>query len=174
MSDKLGKTIVITGNGKGKTTAAIGLMTKFTDMGKKVYFGQFMKGDEYSEIIALRQEYPQITIDQYSGRLILGREADEMDIAVAQAGLERASQALFSNKYDIVVLDEINVAAFLQLIPTAAISDLIAQKPEGMTLILTGRYATEEAIATADHAYDIEEIKHYFYQGINARKGIEM
>jgi cob(I)alamin adenosyltransferase len=170
----MGETIVITGNGKGKTTAALGLIVKAAQKGKSVYLGQFMKGGDYSEIKALKAEFPDIVVEQYDGDLILGRPAEEADKAIAATGLTKAQTALNSTRYDLVVLDEINVAAFLELIPIEAVLDLINSKPDQTTLILTGRYAAPEVQARAAQIYEIQEIKHYYTQGVEARIGIEM
>ncbi|MDR2168418.1 MAG: cob(I)yrinic acid a,c-diamide adenosyltransferase [Clostridiales bacterium] len=170
----IGETIVITGNGKGKTTAALGLIIQAAGRGLRVYLGQFMKDGNYSEIKGLRSNFPGVAVEQYSGDLILGRLAENSDKATAAAGLRKAQAALNEGNYDLIVLDEINVAAFMELIPVEAVTDLIHNRPKNATLVLTGRYAAPEAIAQADKTYEIGEIKHYYNQGTPARVGIEM
>ncbi|MCL2353261.1 MAG: cob(I)yrinic acid a,c-diamide adenosyltransferase [Defluviitaleaceae bacterium] len=173
MNRDFSKTIVITGNGKGKTTSALGLCVEASKAGLKVYFGQFMKGEEYSEIKALRQ-LSGVSVDQYGGAMALGREINDQDRAVAKKGIERAKVALESGLFGLVVVDEINVAAFLEFLDIQEVLDLMDAKPIKTGLVLTGRYANDDVIAKADEAYEIGEIKHYFAKGVEAREGIEM
>ena len=172
MHDK-GKVTVITGNGKGKTTSAIGIMMQAAAEGKKIYFGQFMKDGEYSEIKMLRSAFPNITIDQYAGKFVLRHAAKDDDHARAQYGIERASEILKSNDYDLVVLDEINIVLFLETVSLEQVMRLIDNRGKS-DLILTGRYADPAVIEKADNAIEILQIKHYFNEGVPARVGIEM
>lgn len=165
---------VYTGNGKGKTTAAIGLMLRAVAAGKKVYFGQFMKYGDYSEISIIKQRIPEIEMEQYGGSCILGRDADDNDRKIAADGYNNAFNALASGKYDLVVLDEINVAQSLNLLSMEQVLALIESKPEHTELVLTGRYAHKEIIKKADLVTEMQEIKHYFNIGVFAREGIEM
>ena len=164
---------VITGNGKGKTTSALGqAMTAAMD-GRRIYIGQFMKQGDYSEIAMLKSSFPEIAIEQYNGSMVLNREIKDNDKAVAQDGLTRAMAAITSGDYNLVVLDEINVVLFLELISMEQMINLIDSR--GNTdLILTGRYAASEIIKKADNAYEFQQIKHYFNDGVAARRGIEM
>jgi len=168
-----GKITVITGNGKGKTTSAIGIMMQAAAKGKKVYFGQFMKDGEYSEIKMLRDAFPSIVIDQYAGKFVLKRAAKDDDHARAQYGIERATEALESNDYDLVVLDEINIVLFLETVTLEQVMGLIDIRGSA-DLVLTGRYADPAVIERADEAIEILQIKHYFNEGVPARVGIEM
>lgn len=165
---------IYTGNGKGKTTSAIGLMVRAVGAGKKVYFGQFMKQGNYSEIKMLEERFPEITLEQYGGRLLLGIESDNSDKAIAQEGFKRAQEALHSGKYDMVVLDEIHVVTFLEQLQLEQVISLIENRPENVELVLTGRYANEQVIALADLVSEIAQVKHYFNDGVPARAGIEM
>lgn len=166
---------VYTGNGKGKTTASMGLMLRAAGAGLKSYFGQFMKQGDMSEIKAMRHflgDY--ITVEQYgSGEELFGPER-ERDTRVAREGYERARRALNSGRYDLVVLDEILVAAYLHLIDEKDVLRLIEEKPEHTELILTGRYASEAVLAQADLVTEMREIRHYYNNGVPARVGIEM
>ena len=173
MKRDFSKTIVITGDGKGKTTSALGLCVEASKARLKVYFGQFMKGEEYSEIKALR-DLGGVSIDQYGGGMTLGRDVIEADRATAKKGIERAKAALVSEMFDLVIVDEINVVAFLELIDVQDVLDLMEAKPTKTGLVLTGRYAHDDVIAKACEAYEIAEIKHYFSKGVQARIGIEM
>ena len=164
---------IITGNGKGKTTSAIGLALGAYFEGKRVYFGQFMKGSDYSEIKALKEFFPEIYIEQYSGGLILGKAPQEIDKITAQKGLEQAISAINSKKFDLVILDEINVALFLELIELADVLQML--KNTECEIILTGRYASPELLAlNPNKTYEMQQIKHYFNDGVGARVGIEM
>lgn len=165
---------VYTGNGKGKTTSVIGLMVRAVGAGKKVYFGQFMKQGNYSEIKILQERFPEITLEQYGGRLLLNKSADNSDLAQAEEGFKRAKEALHSGKYDMVVLDEINVVAFLELLDVQDILDFIDNRPKDVELVLSGRYADKRVMEKADLVSEIMQVKHYFNEGVQARKGIEM
>lgn len=165
---------VYTGNGKGKTTSVIGLMVRAAGAGKKIYFGQFMKQGDYSEIKVLQERFPEITLEQYGGRLLLDKESEATDIAIAQEGIKRAKEALHSGKYDMVVLDEVNIVVFLEQVQLEQLIELIENRPENVELVLTGRYANEKIIEMADLVSEIQQVKHYFNNGVQARLGIEM
>ena len=164
---------VITGNGKGKTTSGLGAAMSAAMAGRRVYIGQFMKAGDYSEIAMLKSAFPEITVEQYDGSMVINREAKDNDRISAQDGLSRAEAAIASGKYDLAVLDEINVVLFLKLISMEQTMNLIDNK--GSTdLILTGRYAAPEIIDKADEAFELLQIKHYFNDGVAAKRGIEM
>lgn len=165
---------VYTGNGKGKTTAAIGLMVRAVSAGKRIYFGQFMKYGDYSEIETIKRRLPEIEIEQYGGSCVIGRDTDEADRKAAADGYEKALNALMSGKYDLVILDEIDVVIHLNMVSVAQALELINNKPEHTELVLTGRYANEEIVKAADLVTEMVEIKHYFNDGVMARIGIEM
>ena len=169
----MSKITIITGNGKGKTTSALGQAMSAAAAGLRVYIGQFMKQGDYSEIAMLKAAFPEILIEQYDGSMVINRTAKDSDKAQAQDGLARAAAAVASGEYDLIVLDEINVALYLELIETKQVISLINNRG-GASLILTGRYAAQEIIEKADNAYEIRQIKHYFNDGVAARKGIEM
>jgi len=166
---------VYTGNGKGKTTAALGLCLRAAGAGKKIYFGQFMKDGDYSEIAALIERFPEVTYAAFGAKGFI-RKGNERadDAAYAKAGIVAARAALASGNYDIVVLDEICVAQFMELISLESVMSLIEAKPAHTELILTGRYAHPEIIKCADLVSEICEIKHYYAKGVDARIGIEM
>ncbi len=166
---------VYTGNCKGKTTAALGLAFRAMGRGLKTYIGQFMKGQVYGELEAARMVAPYMTIEQY-GRdswVHVNKPPNPVDVSQAQAGLERAREAMASGQYDIVVLDEIITAVWFNLISVEDILDTIRMKPDGVEMVLTGRYAPPEIIAAADLVTEMLEVKHYFDQGVQARCGIE-
>jgi cob(I)alamin adenosyltransferase len=169
-----GLVIVITGNGKGKTTSAFGQALRAVGQGYKVFILQFMKGREYGEFIAAEKYLPNITIRK-SGldSFVMRNNPAAIDIELAQKGLETARKAVMSGKYDMVILDEINVATDFKLIKLKDVIDLIKNKPPVTNLILTGRYAPKEIMKLADTVSEVQEIKHHYNAGIKDRAGIE-
>lgn len=172
--NKKGLVIVITGNGKGKTTAAFGQALRAVGQGYKVFVMQFMKGRKYGEFIAAEKYLPNLTI-KMSGldSFVMRENPAAIDIELAQKGLDIARKALASGKYDMVILDEINVALDFNLIDLNEVIKLIKNKPTGVDLILTGRYTPKEIIKLADTVSDVQEIKHHYNAGIKDRAGIE-
>lgn len=164
---------VYTGNGKGKTTAALGLTLRAVGAGKKVFFAQFVKGQRYSEVKAIEQYLPGVQIKQYGLDCFIQKNPTQADIDAAQQGLCEIKEIILSGKYDIVVLDEANIAIFYGLFSVQELIDVITQKPTEAEIIITGRYAAPELIEVADLVTEMKEIKHYFNKGIEARIGIE-
>jgi cob(I)alamin adenosyltransferase len=172
-TDKKGYIQIYTGDGKGKTTAAIGLAIRAAGYGMKTYIGQFMKGQHYGELTALR-DHPYITIEQYGDVECVHREEiTQKHMDQAQQGLKQAWKATHSHRYDIIILDEINVAVWFDLITTEDVIELLNERPKNVEFILTGRRAPEAFIEMADLVSDVKEIKHYYKQGVKARTGIE-
>jgi cob(I)alamin adenosyltransferase len=169
-----GLVIVITGNGKGKTTAAFGQALRAIGHGCKVFVLQFMKGRKYGEFIAAEKYLPHLTICM-SGldSFVMRDNPAAIDIELAQKGLAAAKKAITSGKYDMVILDEINVALDFKLIALTEVMELIKNKPANLDLILTGRYASKKIIKLADTVSEIKEIKHHYTTGIKDRAGIE-
>ncbi|MDW7757630.1 MAG: cob(I)yrinic acid a,c-diamide adenosyltransferase [Desulfuromonadales bacterium] len=166
---------VYTGNGKGKTTAALGLALRAVGRGFKVCMVQFIKGGgEYGEHEAARRLAPLLTIHQ-TGRdnWIFKDKLDPEDIRIAREALALARQALTSGDYDLVILDEINGAVWFGLLTVEDILDLMAARPASVELLLTGRSADPRVIEAADLVTEMTEIKHYYQQGVEARLGIE-
>ncbi len=163
---------VYTGNGKGKTTAALGLSIRSVCAGKKVFFGQFVKGMEYSEL-KCTEFINNLKIEQFGRRCFIYEAPDEEDINAALKGLERAKEVLKSGEYDVVVLDELNIALFFKLFTVEEALDAIRSRADNVEVIITGRYAPEEMIQMADLVTEMKEIKHYYTKGLEARKGIE-
>ena len=162
-----------TGNGKGKTTAAIGLAIRAAGHGMKTYIGQFMKGQVYGELTELKN-HPLITIEQYGDPVCIRKEdVTQNHIDQARQGLARASEAMRSGKYDILVMDEINVTVWFGLLSAHEVIDVLNQRPDNLEVILTGRNAPKELIGVADLVTEMKEMKHYYTQGVLARDGIE-
>jgi cob(I)alamin adenosyltransferase len=164
---------VYTGDGKGKTTAALGLAIRAAGHGIHTYIGQFMKGQPYGELTALR-DHPQITIEQFGDTRCMRRdEVTDEDRSRARAGLKRATVAMLSDRHGIVVLDEINVAVWFGLIPESDVLGFLSRRPSDVEVVLTGRKATEGIIQAAHLVTEFKQVKHYYEQGILARDGIE-
>lgn len=164
---------VYTGNGKGKTTAALGLVLRACGAGLKVFVAQFLKSKDYSELVALQRFSDLVTVKQYgTGKFVRGNPSEE-DRRMAGVGLREVKEALLSEEYQLVVLDEANVATGYKTLKAEDIVDLIRSKPEGVELVITGRCADPAVIENADLVTEMKEIKHYYRGGIGARKGIE-
>jgi cob(I)alamin adenosyltransferase len=164
---------IYTGPGKGKTTAALGLGLRAVGAGYKVYMIQFMKGRRYSELDAV-ENLSNFTIVQYGRDEFVSKEKpDQIDINFAQKGFEHAKEIFKKNKYDMVILDEINVAVDYNLIALDDVIKLIEGKPEKLELVLTGRDAHPELVKIADVVTELLEINHTYQQGVLARKGID-
>ncbi len=171
---KKGCVQVYTGDGKGKTTAALGLALRAAGAGLKVRIVQFMKGQDYSELKALEKFKDHIEIIQTGGiKCIRKEEVTDFDRAEARRGLDLARKTITKNDVDILILDEILVARWFELVTVDDIIALIDKRPQDMELILTGRRATEEIIDRADLVTEMREIKHYYQKGVPARRGIE-
>lgn len=173
-TDQLGLVHVYTGTGKGKTTAALGLGLRAFGKGFKIHMIQFMKGDiEYGEISAVRN-LDGFSIEQFGRPDFVDRDNPaKIDIELARKGMERAKEILAGKKYDLVILDEINVALDWKLIELDDVIELIINRPKKVELILTGRYAHPKIIELADLVTDMQEVKHPYQTGVLARDGIE-
>ncbi|MFN2395831.1 MAG: cob(I)yrinic acid a,c-diamide adenosyltransferase [Bacteroidales bacterium] len=161
-----------TGNGKGKTTAAIGAAIRAAGAGKTVFIAQFVKGMPYSELNSLKL-IPQIHLQQFGLDCFIKNKPVQKDIDAAQKGLEAITRAIKSNSYSMIIMDEICIALHYKLLPIKTVVQLLNEKPGEMEIILTGRYATKELIKSADLVTEMKEVKHYYNKGIQARKGIE-
>jgi cob(I)alamin adenosyltransferase len=177
---------VYTGDGKGKTTAALGLALRAAGHGLRTYIGQFMKGQDYGELEGVERlgadalGRPWVTIEQFGKPTFIhisadgtGSTATEEDVRLAREGLAAVRQAIQSGEYDLVVLDEINVALYFRLLTVQKVLDVIDAKPEDVELVLTGRHVPDEILARADYVTEMREVKHPYQRGIQARKGIE-
>lgn len=172
---KKGRVHVYTGNGKGKTTAALGLALRALGHGHKVFMLQFMKGSKnYGEIVAAEKYLPGLTIIQSGLETFVSKENPaQVDIDLALDGLKLAKKVILENRYDMVILDEINVALDFKLIPLNEVIELIKNKPPEMELVLTGRYAPKEIIELGEVVSEVTLVNHPYYHGVEAREGIE-
>jgi cob(I)alamin adenosyltransferase len=166
---------VYTGNGKGKTTAALGLALRAAGHGHRVYIGQFLKGQKYGELSAARKLAPLVTIKQFGrkGFVHVTENPDDEDIKRARQGLDTCLRAMLSRKYRIIVLDEICVALHFDLVSEKDVLDFLDRRPEDVEVVITGRYAPASVIRRADLVTEMKERKHYFTKGVRARLGIE-
>lgn len=165
--------MVNTGNGKGKTTAAIGLAIRALGAGFNVYMGQFLKKGEYSETVSLKRFSPELKLEQYGVDRVIGQPPTEEDTKAATAGLESIKKALISGLYDLVIADEINVAIHMGILEEPDVLRLMKNKPDTVEFVLTGRYATDAVIEMADVVTNMTSVKHHLKKGVAARKGIE-
>lgn len=168
-----GLIMVYTGPGKGKTTAAVGQAIRALGHGYRVYMIHFMKGRDYGEFLSLENFSSATVVKAGRDEFVKRGDPDPVDLELAKKGFTQASEALQSKVYDIVVLDEINVAMDFDLIPVQEVVDLLRNKPAGVDVILTGRNAPAEIIDVADLVSEVKEIKHHYQAGVNSRKGIE-
>jgi len=164
---------VYTGPGKGKTTAAIGLGARAAGAGMKVHMIQFMKGRRYSELESI-DKIPKFSYAQHGRDEFVNKEnPEQIDIDLAQKGFSYTKDMVKKGTYDMIILDEINVAVDFNLIDVHDVIKLIEEKPEGLELVLTGRYAHPELTRYADYVTEMLEIKHPYQQGVEARKGVD-
>ncbi len=166
---------VYTGDGKGKTTASLGLLVRAVGAGLRVRVFQFLKCGAYSEIDALAERFPEVEITQLgSGKFINPKSIPEDELRRAADGFAKAREAVLSGAYDLVILDEANGAMSMGLLPVDDVLRLIRERPERTELVLTGRGAPEAVIGAADLCTEMRMVKHYYQKGVPARKGIEL
>jgi len=165
---------VYTGDGKGKTTAALGLAVRALGAGLRVYLARFMKARKSGELAAFERLGEGLDVGNYGREGFITAEPSEEDRREAARGLRETREIVMSGEYDVVILDEVNVALYLGLIPLAEVLEIMDSKPDGVELVLTGRNAPREIIERADLVTEMRKIKHYYDRGVTARPGIEM
>lgn len=165
---------IFTGNGKGKTSAASGMVLRAVGHGLKVHIIYFMKGNyPYGEQKALSR-FPEVTVSRFGRRGFVDMfNVKPQEKEQARLALTAAREAMISGKYDMVVLDEVNVAVAWGLVDLEAVIELVREKPKKVELILTGRYADPKLIEMADLVTDMAEVKHPYHEGVLARKGFD-
>jgi cob(I)alamin adenosyltransferase len=161
-----------TGNGKGKTTAAFGLSIRAVGVGKSVFIAQFVKGMHYSEIDTFKR-IPEIQLKQYGLDCFIKNKPSQKDIDAAQIGFNEIATIIASNSVDLLILDEICIALYYHLVDEEALLNMLKAKPAAMEIVLTGRYASKAMYEIADLITEMKEIKHYYNDRVEARKGIE-
>lgn len=167
---------VYTGNGKGKTTAALGLALRAAGRGMRTYMAQFLKKGEYGELLAAARHLAGlVTIEQFGLPEFhhQGQGVRAEEIAAAEAGLAAAAAAMAGGRYQIVVLDEINTLLHFAIVPPEPVLRLMERKPPALELVLTGRYAPQAVLDRADLVTEMKEVRHYYQKGVQARTGIE-
>ena len=164
---------VYTGDGKGKTTAALGLALRAAGAGLRVYIAQFVKGRAYSEHRALERFSDSITVEQFGREGFIHDQPGPLDRDAAQVGLEEVRKVLSSGDYQVVILDEANIAAHFKLISVDDLLGLMDARPPDVELVITGRRAHPAVVQRADLVTEMLEIKHYYHEGVQARVGIE-
>ncbi|MBN2542166.1 cob(I)yrinic acid a,c-diamide adenosyltransferase [bacterium] len=165
---------IYTGNGKGKTTAALGQALRACGHGKKVIMIQFMKGDiEYGEV-KIAQKIPNFEIRQFGLPTFVKKgDPTERDLELARQGFNFAKEVIHSGTFDMVILDELNVAIDFGLIKLKDAHELLDSLPDDMELVITGRYAHPDLVKRADLVSEVLDIKHPYHQGVESREGIE-
>lgn len=163
---------VYTGNGKGKTTAAFGVAIRAAMSDKKVYIGQFVKDMKYSET-KIEKYLKNIKIEQFGEGCFINRKPNDMDKEKAKSALKYCGEILKNGEYDLVILDEINIALYFNLIEVEDVLEVLNNRADNVEVILTGRYAPEKLIESADLVTEMKEKKHYLAQGVISRKGID-
>ncbi len=164
---------VYTGDGKGKTTAALGLALRAAGAGWNVFFAQFAKGCPTSETTALDRFADRITVRQYGSRGFVVGDPKGTDTEAAWRGLAECGEAILSGDYRLIILDEANVGPMLRLFPVDELIALIDSKPDEVELVITGRGADPRVVNRADLVTEMREVKHYYRRGVTARAGIE-
>jgi len=170
-----GQVHIYTGDGKGKTTAALGLLLRAYGAGYRILFAQFVKGMEYSEIKSLQKLSDRVDYRIFGRDCFIHKEPEEADFRKARKHFKELKETMGPGcPYDLVILDELNIAAYFKLIPVNEIVDLVTNRPEHVELVITGRYAPEELLSIADLVTEMKEVKHYYSgKDLQAREGIE-
>lgn len=163
---------VITGNGKGKTTAAIGMAIRASGVGFNVFMAQFVKGKEYAEHRVLNT-ISNIDLKMFGRTCFIENDPEEADYEVARSGLQEVTQLFREGKYNMIILDELHIALYYKLFDLQLVVDLIEKYKNKCEIVSTGRYAPLELIDLADLVSEVKEVKHYYSDGVGARKGIE-
>lgn len=163
---------IYTGDGKGKTTAALGLALRASGAGLRVYIAQFIKGLNYSELKSIKY-LRNIKLEQFGRGCFIYKNPKPKDILLAKEGLRRAKKIIQSRKFDLVILDEINVALELNLLDKDEVVSLLKKIPKRIELVLTGRGAVKKMIKLADYVTEMKNRKHPFKKKVFARRGIE-
>ena len=170
---KKGYIQIYTGKGKGKTTAALGLVLRAAGAGLKVHIAQFLKGRSTSELKSIKKLGKNVSIKQYGNPEFIRGKPSAWDIKKAERALEQTASIINQGKYDLVILDEANVACSLGLISTDQLCAILKNRPANVEIVLTGRDAPKKLVQIADLVTEMKEVRHYYKKGVKARKGVE-
>lgn len=170
---KKGYVQVYTGNGKGKTTAALGLALRAYGAGLSVFIGQFTKGQKYSEINALEKLSDLIKVEQFGRADFVDNKPTEADSKLVVEGWNQVVDFIQKGSFDVIILDELNIAMYYDLIAADDVVHVLKNKNPGTEVIITGRYFPQEIMEFADLVTEMKEIKHYYEEGVLSRRGIE-
>jgi len=172
-NDLPGLIMVYTGDGKGKTTAAVGQAIRALGHGYRVFMIHFMKGRDYGEFLAT-DKMQNLTLVRAGRDDFVSRDnPDPIDVELAENGFAQAEKAVMSGEYNLVVLDEVNVALDYGLIEESRLLELLKNKPQHVAVVLTGRNASPELVKVADTVSEVLAIKHHYDTGADCCKGIE-
>lgn len=164
---------IYTGDGKGKTTAALGLIVRAAGAGLSICLIQFLKSGDYSEIQALHSSFPSVHIEQFGRKRRIGSPFTPEDRDLAESGMQRAAELIGKAHYDVVILDEINLVLHNKLLAVEKVTQVLTRKPDSVEVVLTGRYAPEVLYGYAHLITEMKAVKHYIQQGVTSRRGIE-
>jgi len=165
---------VYTGNGKGKTTAALGLALRACGQGWNVLMIQFMKGKDGCGELNICKSIPNFELMRYGlPDWVRSQSPTDDDKKLAAEAFQKASDAILAGRYDMVILDELNVAVDFGLVPLGDVVSLLNRKPDSVELVLTGRRAHPDLVGMADYVSEIREVKHPFHESIQAREGVD-
>ncbi len=170
--ERTGKIQVYTGDGKGKSTAAVGQAIRALGHRHRVLLVQFLKGRPSGEVKVL-EGMENVTVERFgSSKFVCGSPTPE-DIELAKEGFGKAREAVLSGGYDLVILDEINLLVDYKMLDVEEVIKLIKERPKGIELILTGRNAHPRIVEAADLVSEVRAVKHYYKEGVEARPGVE-
>lgn len=164
---------VYTGDGKGKTTAALGLALRAAGAGLQVYVAQFVKGMRYSELNSLELLRDHISLRQVGRACFIRQEPQPEDVRAAREGLAEVREILRGGAHDLVILDEANIAVHFNLFSADELVEVIRERPDHVEMVITGRNAHPKVLDEADLVTEMREVKHYYREGVLARRGIE-
>ncbi len=169
-----GLLIVFTGDGKGKTTAALGTALRASGHGLRVLIMQFVKGPgwDYGELKALAK-IDNVEVRQLGSGFIWEKESLDEDRKLAQEGFRQAKEELSSGRWDMVILDELNIVLSYGLLDEGEVLGVLRERPSGLTVIITGRAASSKLVEAADMVTEMKEVKHPYHEEVKAQRGIE-
>lgn len=173
-TEKRGVVVVLTGNGKGKSSSAFGMAARALGHNMRIAIIQFIKGKDTTGEEAFFRQFDKVDYHVMGEGFTWETQDRERDIRTAMTAWEKAEEYLANEQFEMVILDELNIALKMKYIPTDRVVDALARRPEKQHVIITGRAAPDAIIDAADTVSEIREIKHAYKQGVMAQKGVEM